>query len=241
MHIVFHLLLIIALLGIVVHAQGARGGGGTRSGSSSSSRYRSSIRNESRCQGASCQRTGIIAGSVIGSVLALIAIIFLIIYCYRKYRSRPSQSNLAFVSQNSTNEQNRTYQTYEENCFKNGIWRGRYYQYGRWHEPHKIILSFDRKSDRVFGHGYDDVGKFTIDGTFSMETQRIVITKVYESGTGDSQENFGHTVTLQLTWNSSHAQFEGKWSVETGRYRGSDKFELKLEDSSEGLHEKTVD
>lgn len=77
-----------------------------------------------------------------------------------------------------------------------------------------------------------------MDGTFSTENERIAMNKVYEPGTGDSRENFGHTVALQLTWNPSQAQFEGKWFVQTNHYRGEDKFELKLEDSSGLLLEK---
>ncbi|CAF1395817.1 unnamed protein product, partial [Didymodactylos carnosus] len=37
---------------------------------------------------------------------------------------------------------------------------------------------------------------------------RIGLTKRYKEGTGDPTQNFGHTVTLQLCWNSDHDQFE---------------------------------
>lgn len=178
---------------------------------------------------------------MIGGVLGLIAIMCLITYCYRRRRGHPSQSNQAFVSENSGNGRNRTYQTYEDNYFKNGIWLSRYHQYGQWNGPHRMSLSFDRSSSRVTGHGCDNIGKFTADGTFSEENGRIAINKVYELDTGDSRENFGHTVALQLTWNPSHGQFEGKWFVQTNHYRGEGQFELKLEDSSGSLLEKRAD
>ncbi|CAF3892582.1 unnamed protein product [Rotaria sp. Silwood1] len=227
MSIAFRLLLIVALVAILVNSQGARGGsrgGGSRGGSG----YRGSTSRGSSCQGPNCHIAGIIAGSVIGGIFGIIAIIFLTIFCCRRYRGRSSESNTSFLNKSSTNGNNRSYQTYEEDCFKNGDWQTRYYQYGQWHGPHRMSLIFDLASNRVTRKGYDEVGKFIVDGTLSIENQRIALTKIYEPGTGDAKENFGHTVTLQLTWNSSHAQFEGKWFVQTNHYRGEDKFELKF-------------
>ncbi|CAF3785955.1 unnamed protein product [Rotaria sp. Silwood1] len=240
MHIVFRLVLIVALVVILVHSQGARGGsrgGGSRGGSG----YRGGTNRGSTCQGSNCHKAGIIVGSVIGGILGLIAIIFLIIFCCRRYRGRPSESNASFITKSSTNERNKTYQTYEENYFKNGDWMSRYYQYGQWHGPHLMSITFDHATGRVTGHGYDDVGKFTIDGTFSEENQRIALTKIYALGTGDAKENFGHAVSVKLIWNTSHGQFEGKWFVQTNNYRGEDKFELKFGGSSESFLEKRVD
>ncbi|CAF1226655.1 unnamed protein product [Rotaria sordida] len=241
MRIVFRLLLIVALVAVLVHSQGARGGsrgGGSRGGS----RYRGGGTSRgSSCQGSDCRKVGIIVGSVIGGILGLIAVIFLIIFCCRRYRGRPSESNTSFINKNSTNELNKTYQTYEENYFKNGDWMSRYYQYGQWHGPHLMSLTFDHATGQVTGHGYDDVGKFTIDGTFSEENQRIALNKTYALGTGDPKENSGHAATIQLTWNTIHGQFEGKWFVQTSNYRGEDKFELKFGGSSESFLEKRAD
>ncbi|CAF3356975.1 unnamed protein product [Rotaria sp. Silwood2] len=115
--------------------------------------------------------------------------------------------------------------------FKSGYWMSRYHQYGRWHGPHKMSLMFDQYTSRVTGHGYDDVGPFTVSGTFSVENQQIVLNKSYQPDAGDLKENFGHTVTIELTWNQNNAQFEGKWHMETNSYRVKDKFQLKLGES----------
>ncbi|CAF2809570.1 unnamed protein product [Rotaria sp. Silwood2] len=234
MHIVFRLLLIVALVAVLVHSQGSgggsRGGGSRGGGSRGGSSYRGSTNRGGSCQGSQCRLAGIIAGSVIGGIFGLIAIILLTIFCCRRYRNRSTELHTSFVDKSSTDGRNRTYQTYEEDCFKNGDWQSRYYQYGQWHGPHRMSLIFDRAASQVTGKGYDHVGDFTVDGTFSVEKQHITLTKTYALGTGDAKENFGHTVTVELTWNSSHARFEGKWFVQTNHYRGEDKFELKFGD-----------
>ena len=81
---------------------------------------------------------------------------------------------------------------------------------------------------KVTGSGSDDIGTFTIDGTYSVKTRRIGLTKKYQVGTGNPSENLGHQVTIQLTWNAQNNQFEGKWYVQTSKYHGEDKFELKF-------------
>lgn len=101
-----------------------------------------------------------------------------------------------------------------------------------------MYLTFNRTTNRISGHGYDDVGKFTVDGAFSVENQAITMSKTYEIGTGDSKENFGHTVNIQIRWNSTSAQFEGKWFVDTNHYRGEDNFEMKFGDVSKPTFEK---
>ncbi|CAF5091265.1 unnamed protein product, partial [Rotaria sp. Silwood1] len=84
-------------------------------------------------------------------------------------------------------------------------------------------------------------GIFTIDGVFSSQTHRMDLIKTYERDTGNSNENIGHQVTLQLTWNSDHNQFEGKWFVRTSNYRGEGIFELKLDEFSELLIDRLND
>jgi hypothetical protein len=78
------------------------------------------------------------------------------------------------------------------------------------------------------GSGSDDVGSFTIDGIYSIETRRIGLTKQYQRGTGNPSKNYGHPVTIQLTWNAHSLQFEGKYYAVTLEYN-EDKFELKFE------------
>jgi hypothetical protein len=88
---------------------------------------------------------------------------------------------------------------------------------------------------KVTGSGSDDVGTFTVDGTYSVQSRRMGLTKTYQAGTGNPLENLAHQVTIQLTWNAQNNQFEGKWYVQTHKYRGEDKFELKLDSQQQQL------
>jgi hypothetical protein len=65
------------------------------------------------------------------------------------------------------------------------------------------MLLFDPETWKVTGSGSDDVGTHTIDGIYSMKTHRMGLTKTYQRRTGDSQQNLGHNVTIQMTWNST--------------------------------------
>lgn len=145
-------------------------------------------------------------------------------YCYYRYKGRVSQSNTVFV----TNVPSDNNQMYTKACFQTGVWSCRYQQHNRWHGPHQLSLAFNSSMSRVTGEGTDDIGAFTVDGVYSYETNRLALTKVYKPGTGNTMENFGHKVTIQLNWNAQSNQFEGKWYIQTNNYRGEDKFELKL-------------
>ncbi|CAF4087681.1 unnamed protein product, partial [Adineta steineri] len=83
------------------------------------------------------------------------------------------------------------------------------------------------------GSGVDDIGSFTIDGTYSNETNRIGLTKQYQIGTGDPSQNLGHQVIIQVTWNEKNNQFEGKWYVQTKKYHGEGKFQLKFDEQQQ--------
>ena len=162
-----------------------------------------------------------------GGGLGLFAIIFGSVFCYRRCRGRPSQPNLVFVKEAPS-----TTAAYEKDHFQTGLWSSVYYQYGTAHGPHSWSLSFDRGASTVSGQGRDDVGSFAINGTFSLETHRMGLTKTYQRGTGNSLENFGHAVTLQLTWNAVNNRFEGKWFVRSPSYNGEGNFELKFQSPS---------
>ena len=90
-----------------------------------------------------------------------------------------------------------------------------------------MSLSFDHQASTITGSGSDNVGTYVIDGIFSSHSRRVGLTKKYQLGIGNPLENLGHTVTIQLEWNSSHRQFEGKWYVRTKSFRGEGAFELK--------------
>ncbi|CAF3547321.1 unnamed protein product [Rotaria sp. Silwood1] len=113
--------------------------------------------------------------------------------------------------------------------FQSGVWSSRYYQYEKWHEPQEFLLSFYSESFTVNGHGSDEIGVYTVTGKYSTKTNEIELIKTYQSNTGDSNENLGHQVTIEVTWNPDERQFTGKWYVDTSMFSGEDAFELKFE------------
>ncbi|CAM4825604.1 unnamed protein product [Rotaria magnacalcarata] len=117
------------------------------------------------------------------------------------------------------------------NIFQSGVWSGRYFQYEAWHDPQQLWLSFDSNSFTINGHGSDDVGRYTVTGKYSTTTNEIELIKKYQQGTGDEEENFGHSVTIEVTWDSKKHLFSGNWYVDTNSYRDEDIFELKFEKS----------
>lgn len=154
-----------------------------------------------------------------------------LIYCACKICSvtnpiagRPLRSNAAFIKQASSDQKA---EMSEKSPFQSGTWNSQYYQYGSWHGPHHLSLTFTDGKMTVNGSGNDDVGSFTVDGNYSTQTNRLALKKTYRAGTGNRAENLGHTVTIQLEWHSQSSQFEGKWYVRTAKYQGENKFRLK--------------
>ncbi|CAF2372870.1 unnamed protein product [Rotaria sp. Silwood2] len=143
-------------------------------------------------------------------------------YC----KGRPLRKNSTFVK--FAKSKNLKHESDDINHFESGIWLSRYFQYGNWHGPYQLTLSFDPQSMIITGSGSDDVGSFTIHGTYSIETRRMGLKKTYEQGTGNGSENLGHQVIIQLTLNAQNDVFDGKWYVQTSKYHGEDKFELQF-------------
>ena len=56
----------------------------------------------------------------------------------------------------------------------------------------------------------------------------MALTKTYQIWTGNPLEKLGDQVTSQLVWNTTKNQFEGKWYVQTKKYRGDHVFNLKF-------------
>ncbi|UJR06977.1 hypothetical protein I4U23_011265 [Adineta vaga] len=146
----------------------------------------------------------------------------------RSYRpDTPPQNNLEFINKNSSE----TIHSIKD-PFENGIWSLRYHQYNKWHGPYNLALTFNHSLDEITGRGTDDVGDFTINGVFSSINLRLDLIQTYKKGTGDPNENLGHTSTIQMTWNSTKNQFEGTWYVQTYKYSGNGIFELRFETDS---------
>ncbi|CAF3443922.1 unnamed protein product, partial [Rotaria socialis] len=167
------------------------------------------------CEGDDCRTAAIIMGSIFGGVFGLcvlIPVLILIITrihsCCQCCKGWPFQKNSNFVK--FPNLKSLRYNASNINHFQSGIWTSQYFQYKSWHGPYHLSLFFDHQSLRVTGSGSDDIGSFTIDGIYSIQTQRIGLTKTYAQGTGNLSENLGHDVIIQLKWNSKNSQFEGK-------------------------------
>lgn len=154
-------------------------------------------------------------------------IVLVIAWIYSYYTDPPT--NELFVKTISKISAETKIEHLDNNIFPSGDWTSSYFQYHRSHGPYTFSLMFDHQELKVTGSGKDDVGVFSIDGIYSLNTRRIGLTKTYQKGTGNSLENLGHTVTIQLEWNFQKYQFEGKWYVSTHKYRGSDEFTLKFD------------
>jgi hypothetical protein len=137
-----------------------------------------------------------------------------LLYCVIKYfctshqvESLPSHSTFISmpIEQKSKEEVNNF------NPFQSGLWSSRYFQHGKWHELLQFPLTFYPQSTKVTGSGSDNIGSFTVNGMYSIQTRRISLTKEYLVGTGNPKENFGHSVIIQLTWNAEKNQLEGRW------------------------------
>ncbi|MEE4248390.1 MAG: hypothetical protein V2I33_23645 [Kangiellaceae bacterium] len=50
------------------------------------------------------------------------------------------------------------------------------------------------------GNGSDVIGTYNIRGSFCSTNCRMILRKTYVPGTGDPNENLGHTVLCQLRW-----------------------------------------
>ncbi len=179
------------------------------------------------CTDDACRRESTIESYfIIGCIIVIVIVVFF----SQSSTGKPAQSNEIYVNlpSNEIDEQ-------DFNQFQSGFWSSRYYQYDTWHGPYQFSLLFDPRTWKVTGNGLDDVGAYAIEGIYSTKTNRIGLTKTYQMGTGDPAQNLGHNVTIQVTWNLSQRQFEGKWFVQTSKYSGENKFELKLEKSYKAL------
>ncbi|CAM4794813.1 unnamed protein product [Rotaria magnacalcarata] len=130
---------------------------------------------------------------------------------------------------NEQNDYSDDYRSGNRNYEAERVWSSRYYQYEKWHERHEFILSFDPKPFTVNGRGSSDVGTYTVTDKYSTETNEIELIKTYVANTDDPDENLGHSVTIELTWDPKEHQFIGKWYVDTSMFRGEDQYELKFE------------
>lgn len=122
-----------------------------------------------------------------------------------------------------------------------GAYVGIYWQYGKCHPIPAQQLTctlVDEVSGTASGHGVDDVGNFDLRGEFRLA--KLCLTKQYQLGTGNPNENLGHAVELRLmccellkvlpqraaelqAWGVSAGVvgFYGIWHVRTPNYNGN--------------------
>lgn len=78
----------------------------------------------------------------------------------------------------------------------------------------------------IKGNGSDDVGQYNIDGKVTASDGVMTYNKKYVPGTGDCEENLGHTVSYKGTLQAQGQGFKGTWSVNNSVYTGSGPFQF---------------
>ncbi|CAF0938354.1 unnamed protein product [Rotaria sordida] len=88
-----------------------------------------------------------------------------------------------------------------------GIFASYHYISRNYYGPYYMTLEFYPEADNiVYGKGIDDL-----------------------VGTGNSQENLGHKVIIQVKWIHSNQQFEGKHYVRTRLRQNENRFIIRYE------------
>ncbi len=117
-----------------------------------------------------------------------------------------------------------------KSVFISGQFVNYYYQNNRYHGPYDMQLAFYPQTGyTVHGGGTDDVGTYIITGVYSPRTLRMGLKQHYQKGTGDPLKNLGHTVKIQVEWNSINGQFEGKYYLRTEKHRDENIFIIRFQ------------
>ena len=119
-----------------------------------------------------------------------------------------------------------------ETVFVDGLYDGYYKQKGPKTDLYHIPLRFNKNGTiEPYGEEYpsDVVGSYFITGQFNAERNAVVLQKHYVLGTGDQSQNLGHIVRIRLHYSPATKRFQGKWMVNTHRYRGTGEFAIWLE------------
>ena len=136
-----------------------------------------------------------------------------------KARKRYFQKSAEEFVNGDIHNQGLHHQTTVRKVFIDGAYYGHYKQYGRKYTMRSFELQFN--NNIVCGCGVDSVGSYLIKGIYSEKTQRMSLNKTYIEGTGNPEENLGHTVRVRLEYDTESNQFIGKWCVKTLRYNGN--------------------
>jgi hypothetical protein len=183
--------------------------------------------------------TGAIVGGVIGGIVLLIFCCFCIVCLigipFQQLKGRPFRSNSSYINTGVAMQYDMS-----KSVFISGAFESYYYQYNKYHGPHNLKLGFYPEAGYiVHGGGVDDVGTYIITGIYSPRTLRMGLEKHYQIGTGNSSENLGHIVTIQVEWNFQNQQFEGKYYLRTSRHRDENLFIIRFQHSKH-IHPYTI-
>ncbi|CAF4064640.1 unnamed protein product [Rotaria sp. Silwood2] len=117
-----------------------------------------------------------------------------------------------------------------DSIFISGTFASYHYISGEYYGPYDIGLGFYPEADHiVHGKGKDDIGIYVITGIYSRKTLRMSLKLHYQLGTGNPEENLGHTAIVQVKWNRSNEQFEGKYYVRNTLHHDENKFVIRYE------------
>ena len=112
--------------------------------------------------------------------------------------------------------------------FRSGSYETYYFQYGTRHGPFPMKLGFYPQAGYVVhGGGKDDIGTFVISGIYSPNTLRMGLTKKYQIGTGNPNENLGHEVMIQVEWNNEQQEFKGQYYLKTSQHVDRNEFVIR--------------
>ncbi|CAF1582298.1 unnamed protein product [Didymodactylos carnosus] len=215
--IVFTFIFIITCNFADCQGGGGHGGGGGFSGGGF--HYSGGSRGYGKCD----RTCGIIFASVVGGIFGSVCLVALTVCLCNRYKDRARSSNKIWVDTGIVQLD------YEKTKFPSGLWNGYYHQYGQWNALPNHSLTFNKSNQTVTGYGSDNIGDYTVEGTWSDKTLRMAITKQYKLGTGNNpSQNLGHKVQIQLKWNEKENEFDGKWYVQTSKYHGEDQYRLKF-------------
>ena len=125
---------------------------------------------------------------------------------------QPTHSNEHYIQDGTVKEPS----DLTESMFIPGIFQYCYFDYEAAHGPFSMRLDFNPHAEyTVHGGGEDDIGTYVITGVYSPETLRMGLIKQYQAGTGNSSENLGHKITIQVEWSFARQQFDGQYYLRT--------------------------
>lgn len=114
--------------------------------------------------------------------------------------------------------------------FISGTFASYYCHNNEYHGPFDMKLGFYPSArDVVHGRGKDDIGTYIITGIYSARTLRMSLKKHYQFGTENPNANLDQVEKIQVKWNHSNQQFEGKYYRRTELDHNENKFIIRYE------------